>query len=66
MLNKPKIFFFPQTQLKDDISLILPELTVSNYVFARQEFITFLSVLLDKKAELAEQSTSTGFKPTTT
>ena len=54
MLIKQNILFFHKPNKKDDISLTLPKLTVSNHVIERQEFIKFLGVLLDENVNWKE------------
>ena len=46
--KKIKYSFFHKPSKKDDISLMLPKLIITNHVIERQEFITFLGVLLDE------------------
>ena len=45
--KKTKNSFFHKPSRKDDIPLMLTNLTISNHVIERQEFIKFLGVLLD-------------------
>ena len=54
MLKKQKSSFFHKPSKKDDISLKLPKLTISNNVSERPEFIKFLGVLLDENLNWKE------------
>ena len=55
MLKRTKYSFFHESSKKDDIPLTLPKLTNSNHVIERQEFITFLGVLLDENLNWKER-----------
>ena len=46
--KKTKYSCFHKPSKKDDISLMLPKLTINNHVIERQEFIEFLGVLIDE------------------
>ena len=52
--TKTKYSFFHKPSKKDGIHLMLPKLTISNYVIERQEFIKFLGVLLDENLNWKE------------
>ena len=52
--KKIKYSFFHKPSKKDDISLMLPKLIITNHVIERQEFITFLGVLLDENLNRKE------------
>ena len=52
--KKTKYCCFHKPSKKDDIPLMLPKLTISNHVIGRQEFITFLRVLLDENLNWKE------------
>ena len=52
--NKTKCSFFRKPSKKDDIPLMLQNLTISNHVIERQEFIKFLGVLLDENLNWKE------------
>ena len=52
--KKAKYSCFHKPSKKDDISLMLPMLTISNNVIERQEFIKFLGVLLDENLDWKE------------
>ena len=46
--EKTKYSFFHKPSKKDDISPMVPKLTISNHVIERQVFNKFLGVLLDE------------------
>ena len=46
--KKMKYSCYHNPSKKDNISLMLPKLTINNNVVERQEFIKFLGVLLDE------------------
>ena len=52
--RKTKYSFFHKPSKKYDIHLMLPKLTISNHVIERQEFITFLEVILDENRNWKE------------
>ena len=44
MLKKKQILFFPQTQQKEDIPLVLPKLNRNNREISRTESIEYLGI----------------------
>ena len=46
--KKTKYSCFHKPSKKNDIPLMLPNLTIDNYVIERQEFFKFLGVLLNE------------------